>query len=85
VQQPAAQPPWGHLLVLLDSAADRDWYAAQAAGHGWSRAVLDHQIAGQLHTRVGAAPSNFTASLPPADSELAQQLVRDPYLFDYLT
>lgn len=79
--------PWGHLTVLLgrlDSQSDRQWYAAQAVEHGWSRAVLEHQIASQLHRRVGAAPSNFADQLPPPDSDLAQQLVRDPYVFDHL-
>jgi len=87
VQQPAAQLPWGHIMVLLDKVddrAERDWYAAAAAEHGWSRNVLLNQIMNRLHTRVGAAPSNFRAQLPAADSELAQQLTRDPYVLDFL-
>lgn len=87
VQQPVAQLPWGHVTVLLDKLDNRelrDWYAARAAEHGWSRHVLAHQIDGQLHRRVGAAPSNFPDQLPPQDSDLAQQLVRDPYIFDFL-
>ncbi|MFC9688310.1 YhcG family protein [Kribbella sp. NPDC056951] len=86
-QQPAAQLPWGHVMVLLDhldDQAERDWYAATAADHGWSRDVLRNQIKNQLHQREGAAPSNFPARLPPADSDLAQQLTRDPYVFDFL-
>ncbi|WP_413768436.1 PDDEXK nuclease domain-containing protein [Rhodococcus pyridinivorans] len=86
-QQAVGQLPWGHLTVLLDKLDNRelrDWYAARAAEHGWSRHVLTHQIAGQLHRRVGAAPSNFPDQLPPQDSDLAQQLVRDPYIFDFL-
>ncbi|MHA7134329.1 PDDEXK nuclease domain-containing protein [Oerskovia turbata] len=87
VQQAVGQLPWGHVTVLLDRLSEtalRDWYAAQAAKHGWSRAVLENQIASQVHQRIGAAPSNFTEHLVPADSELAQQLVRDPYVFDHL-
>ncbi|WP_407671888.1 PDDEXK nuclease domain-containing protein [Oerskovia douganii] len=87
VQQAVAQLPWGHVTVLLsrlDDATERDWYAAQAAGHGWSRAVLENQIASKVHQRIGAAPSNFPELLVPTDSELAQQLVRDPYVFDHL-
>ncbi|WP_244985530.1 PDDEXK nuclease domain-containing protein [Cellulosimicrobium cellulans] len=87
VQQAVAQLPWGHVTVLLtrlDDPAHRDWYAAQAAEHGWSRAVLENQIASHLHQRTGAAPTNFTTHLTPADSELAEQLVRDPYVFDHL-
>lgn len=87
VQQAVGQLPWGHVTVLIDKLTDqaeRDWYAAAAVRWGWSRAVLTHQIAGRLHTRSGAAPSNFPARLPAADSELAQQLTRDPYVLDFL-
>jgi len=88
VQQPVGQLPWGHVTVLLARAKDpdlRDWYAARALEHGWARSVLEHQIMNHLHARTGAAPSNFAAHLPAPDSELAQQLTRDPYVFDHLT
>ena len=52
--------------------------------HGWSRNVLLNQIMNQLHRRAGAAPSNFAVELPAPDSELAQQLTRDPYVLDFL-
>jgi len=87
VPQPGAQLPWGHVRALLDrleGRAERDWYAARAVVEGWSRAVLEFGIRSGLRARVGAAPSNFTAALPPADSDLAQELVRDPYVFDTL-
>ena len=87
-QQPAGELPWGHWMVLLDKlSADPDlqrWYAAQAVEHGWSRAVLQYMVSGQLHARQGAAPSNFPATLPAGESELAQQMTRDPYLLDFL-
>ncbi len=77
----------GHGTVLLDKLDDkaqRDWYAAATAEHGWSRNVLLQQIMNQLHRRVGAAPSNFRTQLPLGDSELAQRLTRDPYVLDFL-
>ena len=86
-QQPVARLPWGHVTVLLDKLHDqthRDWYAGVAAEHGWSRNVLLNQIMNRLHERTGAAPSNFAAQLPAKDSELAQQLTRDPYVLDFL-
>jgi len=86
-QHRADQLPWGHVMVLvsrLHSRADRDWYAERAAAEGWKRSVLEHQIKMQLRQRIGAAPSNFAAALDPADSELAQQLVKDPYVFEHL-
>ncbi len=87
VPQAVAQLPWGHVRALLDRLqvrAERDWYAARAVEDGWSRAVLEFSIGSGLRARVGAAPSNFTAQLPAADSDLAQELVRDPYMFDTL-
>jgi predicted nuclease of restriction endonuclease-like (RecB) superfamily len=86
-QQPAAELPWGHLMVLLDrldDPADRDWYASQAATIGWSRAMLEHHIKTRARRRFDAAPTNFDRTLDPGASELAQQLTRDPYLFDFL-
>jgi len=86
-QQAVDRLPWGHITVLLDKLDDqaaRDWYATAAVQHGWSRNVLLNQILNQLHARAGAAPSNFPGQLPAADSELAQQLTRDPYVLDFL-
>lgn len=87
VQHGVALLPWGHITVLLDKLDEpqqRNWYAAAAVEYGWTRNVLLNQIMNRLHTRAGAAPSNFPTQLPAADSELAQQLTRDPYVLDFL-
>ncbi len=87
VQQPVGQIPWGHITVLLGKLHDqstRDWYAAEAVRHGWTRDVLAHQIRSQLHLRVGAAPSNFEVTVPDGESELVLQMVKDPYNFEFL-
>lgn len=87
-QQPVAQMPWGHITVLLDKLDDvglRDWYASQAVTHGWSRAVLEHHIKTVAHTRFGTAPTNFERVVAPGASDQAQQLTKDPYVFDFLT
>ncbi len=87
VHHVGARLPWRHVTVLLDrldSREDRDWYAAEAAENGWTRGVLELQIRSGLRTAIGAAPTNFAAALDPADSELAQQLVKDPYVFEHL-
>jgi predicted nuclease of restriction endonuclease-like (RecB) superfamily len=87
-QQPVAQLPWGHVTVLLDLdevPMIRDFYAASAAKEGLSRAVLLNQIRSALHRRTGAAPTNFTKSLPPDESEMVQQMIKDPYNFEFLT
>ncbi len=81
VPQPVAQIPWGHNRVLLDkldTEDDRLWYAERAASEGWSRAVLEHNIATRLKTRVGAAANNFPATIAAADSDLAAELLTDP-------
>jgi predicted nuclease of restriction endonuclease-like (RecB) superfamily len=86
-QQLAGKIPWGHNMILLDKLNDpddRQWYARKTIEHGWSRAVLEHQIMGQLRRRAGAAPTNFERLLPVGESELMQQLVKDPYHLDFL-
>jgi len=88
VQQVAAQLPWFHHCVLLDKVkvpAEREWYIRQTIQHGWSRNVLVHQIESGLYHRQGKALSNFDRTLPAPQSELAQQILKDPYNFDFLT
>ena len=88
VQQVVAQIPWGHNIILLQSlkdAAQRQWYAQAAIQHGWSRNVLAHQIDSRLIERQGQATTNFDRALPASQSELARQLLKDPYNFDFLT
>lgn len=87
LQAPLATLPWYHQIALLeklDDAATRLWYAAAAARHGWSRNVLTHQIETRLHERSGQAITNFKTTMVPADSDLAQQATKDPYVFDFL-
>lgn len=86
-QQAVAQLPWGHVTVLLDKLDDqdqRDWYAGQAATHGWTRAVLEHHIKTAAHRRFGSAPANFARLMEPDASDLARQITKDPYVFDFL-
>jgi len=88
VQQAAAQLPWFHNCVLLDkvkTGPERLWYIQQAIQNGWSRNVLVMQIDSGLYRRQGKALTNFQATLPQPQSDLAQQLIKDPYNFDFLT
>ena len=87
VQQVVAQLPWGHHVRLLDGVKDsaaREWYLRQAIQHGWSRDILVHQIESGLYPRQGRAVTNFPVTLPAPQSELAQQALKDPYMFDFL-
>jgi predicted nuclease of restriction endonuclease-like (RecB) superfamily len=88
VQHVAAQLPWGHVMVLLDrlnTREERDWYATRAVAEGWNRNVLEHFIKVDLYRQVGSALTNFAATLDAPDSELAQELVKDPYVFEHLS
>ncbi len=88
VQAVLAQITWYHAITLLDKVADpttREWYIRQAIAQGWSRSVLVLQIEAQAHTRHGKALTNFAATLPPPQSDLARDVLKDPYNFDFLT
>ena len=88
LQQLVAKLPWGHNVRLLDMVKDpteRKWYAKAAMEHGWSRNVLVHHIDSRLYHREGKAQTNFSATLPPPQSDLAQQILKDPYNLDFLT
>ena len=88
VQQVVALLPWGHNVRLLDAVKapeERAWYVRQAIEHGWSRNVLVHQIDSNLFARQGSALTNFSRTLPADQSELAQQILKDPYTFDFLS
>lgn len=90
LQQVAAKLPWGHTLVLIDRLKadnERLWYGLQTIEHGWSRAVLQIQIETQLHARQVDAlkVSNFKDRLPELQSDMAQEVLKDPYIFDFLS
>jgi predicted nuclease of restriction endonuclease-like (RecB) superfamily len=88
VQHLVGQIPWGHNVRLLDLVKDRGerlWYIQAAVENGWSRNILVMQIESDLYRRQGRATTNFQATLPKPQSDLAQQLLKDPYNFDFLT
>ncbi|NLH39736.1 MAG: DUF1016 domain-containing protein [Elusimicrobia bacterium] len=89
VQQIVAQIPWGHNVRILDyvkSYQKRIWYINETIKNGWSRDVLIHQIESQLYERQRKTHkiTTFKRTLPYPQSELAQQTVKDPYIFDFL-
>ncbi len=88
VQQVAGQIPWFHNCTLLDKVKDpqeRLWYIQKTIQQGWSRSVLIHQLERGLYQRQGEAMTNFQTTLPQPQSDLAQQVLRDPYNFDFLS
>lgn len=87
IQQLVGQIPWGHHLVLLTKVKEanaRLWYLEKAVSHGWSRAALTAQVESRLHKRQGKALTNFGRTMPAAEADVAQETLKDPYIFDFL-
>lgn len=88
VQQLVAKIPWGHNILLMEKVKDlktRIWYMQAIVAQGWSRDILLHMIEGRAHERQGKAIHNFESRLPSPQSDLVQQALKDPYVFDFLT
>ncbi len=89
--QAVPQLPWGHIVRLMQMVKDdskREWYAQQTITNGWSRAVLEMQIEGELYERQAESNkkiNNFHKQLPALQSDLANEMLKDPYNFDFLT
>ena len=80
--------PWGHHIMIMQRCKDTQealFYVHKTIENHWSRSVLEHQIALNLYARQGKAITNFQHQLPPAMSDLAQELTKDPYIFDFLS
>jgi predicted nuclease of restriction endonuclease-like (RecB) superfamily len=88
LQEALAKITWYHNIALIEKVSTPDerlWYASQTILHGWSRNVLVHQIESKLYQRQGKAITNFERVLPVPQSDLAHQLLKDPYNFEFLT
>lgn len=87
VQRVVAQIPWRSNISLMDKLPDKEsriWYAQKTIENGWSKTVLDIQIQSGLIERTGKSVNNFSVALPPTDSDMVNQIFKDPYLFDFL-
>lgn len=87
-QQLVAKLPWGHNLLLIEKIKDksiRKVYAENAIKNGWSRNVLALQIDSDFHKRIGNSNNNFKLLLPPKDSDLVNNIIKDPYLFEFIS
>lgn len=79
--------PWGHnihIITKCQNASEAIYYVENTRLHNWSRNVLTHQIESKLFEREGQAMTNFSTSLPAPQSDLAQQTLKDPYIFDFM-
>ncbi len=87
VQASLAQISWYHNIALIEKLCEENlrlWYAQKSFENGWSRNILVHQIESQHHKRIGQTANNFEIALPPSDSDMANQIFKDPYVFDFL-
>ena len=81
------QIPWGHNIAIITKCKNLEealYYVQNTIHYNWSRAVLVHQIESKLYQREGKALNNFALTLPKPQSDLAQQTLKDPYIFDFL-
>lgn len=82
------QIPWGHNIVIVSKCqnpAEALFYVRHTQQYGWSRNILIHHMESGLYQRDGKATTNFEHTLPPIQSDLAQQSLKDPYMFDFLS
>lgn len=87
-QQAVDQIPWGHNILIFTkcaNVAEAVFYIAQTIEQGWSRDVLALQLKSKLYDRTGKAVTNFASTLPAPQSDLAQQTLKDPYTFDFMS
>ena len=79
--------PWGHHMLLIDKFLSNPekalFYIHQTVENGWSRNMLLNFIGTRLYERQGKALTNFKQALPSEDSDLAQELTKDPYCFGF--
>lgn len=83
-----SQIPWGHNVLLMQKLREKEhrlWYAQQAIENGWSRSMLGVWIESDLYSRQGNAITNFHKSLPQPQSDIAHQIMKDPYNFDFIS
>lgn len=83
-----SQTPWGHNILIFtkcNNIAEASFYIAQTLEQGWSRDVLALQLKSRLHERAAKAVNNFSHTLPPIQSDLAKQTLKDPYVFDFMS
>ena len=81
--------PWGHITQIIDKCKNDSkkalFYVKKTLENNWSRAVLVNFLDTDLYERQGKAITNFRLTLPENQSDLAQQMTKDPYCFDFLT
>ncbi|MCL2027911.1 MAG: PDDEXK nuclease domain-containing protein [Bacteroidales bacterium] len=87
VVQQLTSIPWSHNVCIIEKAKDLDqalFYINKTIENNWSRAVLEYHIEDGLYGKQGKAITNFNLTLPEPQSDLANEMMKDPYNFDFL-
>ena len=88
LQQLVAKLPWGHNVLLMEKTKDkkiREVYARATIDNGWSRNILGMQIESNYHLRIGNSVNNFNNLSSKLDSDLVNNTLKDPYIFDFIS
>ena len=91
LQHDVAKLPWSSITTIMDQVKDknqRNWYIKESIQNGWSRPVIVHQIASKLYERQALLENkttNFDETLPSPNNEQAKELLKNPYIFDFIT
>ncbi len=87
--EPLFAIPWGHHKIIIDKCNGNPkkalFFVNQVIQNNWSRAVLLNFLDTDLYERQGKAITNFNLTLPAMQSDLAQEITKDPYKFDFIT
>ena len=80
--------PWGHQKVIISKAQNIEealFYAHQTLSNSWSRSILENQFKQQFYEHYGQGQTNFSQTLPTLTADMAQEVVKDPYWFDFVS
>ena len=91
LQHYVAKLPWSSVTTIMDQVKDKEqrkWYIKKSLQNGWARPVIIHQIASKLYERQAILENkttNFDETLPSPNKEQVKELLKDPYIFDFIT
>lgn len=91
LQHHVAKLPWSSLTTIMEQVKDKEqrkWYIVQSVQNGWARPIIVHQIASKLYERQALLENkitNFDKTLPSPNNKHAKELLKNPYIFDFIT
>lgn len=88
ILQLVTQIPWSHNIIIMTKIRDidiRKIYIEATIQNGWGRDMLAIQIENNYHLRIGNSDNKFNLTLPENNSDLANNTIKDPYIFDFIS